>query len=86
MRKCTKCGNIIEARINGEPLSYIIGDFDENEKVNSADVIYLLWHTFLPDRYPVVQNADFNNDGKINSVDVIYLLWHTFLPDKYPLN
>ena len=86
VRKCTKCGNIIEARINGEPLSYIIGDFDENEKVNSADVIYLLWHTFLPDRYPVVQNADFNNDGKINSADVIYLLWHTFLPDKYPLN
>ena len=86
VRKCTKCGNVIEARINGEPLSYIIGDFDENEKVNSADVIYLLWHTFLPDRYPVVQNADFNNDGKINSADVIYLLWHTFLPDKYPLN
>ena len=67
-------------------IDVIPGDINEDGNVNSADVIHLLWYTFLPERYPITQNADFNNDGKINSADVIYLLWHTFLPERYPLN
>ncbi len=67
-------------------IDVILGDINEDGNVNSADVIHLLWYTFLPERYPITQNADFNNDGKISSADVIYLLWHTFLPERYPLN
>ena len=44
----------------------IRGDINGDEKVNSDDAVYLLRHTFLPDRYPVGQSADVNGDGKVN--------------------
>ena len=63
----------------------IRGDMNENGKVDSDDAVYLLRHTFLPNRYPVTQSADVNGDGKVNSDDAVYLLRHTFLPGRYPL-
>ena len=64
---------------------YPIGDFTNDNMVNSEDVIYLLWHTMFPESYPVEAPADFTEDGKVNSEDVIYLLWHTMFPEGYPL-
>jgi len=61
------------------------GDLNGDDSVNDDDVILLLWHTLLPDLYPISAEADFNADGNINDEDVIYLLWHTLLPDLYPL-
>ena len=61
------------------------GDLNGDDSINDDDVILLLWHTLLPDLYPISAEADFNTDGNINDEDVIYLLWHTLLPDLYPL-
>ena len=64
---------------------YIPGDIDGEEGISNKDAIYLLYHTFLPEKYPVNQNCDYNGDGVIDNKDAIYLLYYTFLPDKYPL-
>jgi len=68
-----------------EKSAYIRGDINIDYSVNDDDVILLLWHTLLPDMYPIEGEADFNYDGSVNDEDVIYLLWHTLLPDMYPL-
>ena len=64
---------------------YILGDFNQDEKVTDSDAIYLLYYTFFPDEYPLNQEADFNRDGKVTDSDAIYLLYYTFFPDEYPL-
>lgn len=63
----------------------LLGDVDKNDKVNEDDGIYLLWHVFFADDYPVDTHADFDNNGKVNEDDAIYLLWHVFYPQDYPL-
>ncbi|MDD6484370.1 MAG: DUF6273 domain-containing protein [Clostridiales bacterium] len=65
--------------------SYIEGDVNGDDSVDSDDAIYLLYYTLLPEDYPINQNGDFNGDGEVNSDDAIYLLYHTLLPDSYPL-
>ncbi len=67
-------------------VSYISGDIDGVEGVTDRDAVYLLYHTFLSDIYPVNQDCDFNGDGEVNDKDAVYLLYYTFLPDLYPIN
>ncbi len=64
---------------------YLLGDFDGNLSVDSNDAIYLLWHTFMPNLYPIYQNPDLNGDMVLDSNDAIHLLWHTFTPEFYPI-
>jgi hypothetical protein len=52
---------------------------------NSADAIYLLRHSIMPEMYPLSQAADVNGDGAVNSADAVYLLRHTIMPQAYPL-
>ena len=71
-------------------LDYVIydavpGDMDDNGVLNDRDVIYLLRHIYMPNKYPVKIEVDFYVDGKINDQDVIYLLRHIYMPTKYPL-
>ena len=61
------------------------GDVDGVEGVTDADAIYLLYHTFYPDEYPIEGECDFNGDGELTDADAIYLLYYTFYPDEYPL-
>lgn len=75
-RICDICGN----------KDYITGDLDGIPGVTDADAVYLLYHTFLSDIYPVNQDCDFNGDGEVNDKDAVYLLYYTFLPDLYPIN
>ena len=62
--ECDICGNkrsgLAEHTFVGEdPCSlcgappYVIGDLDGVEGVTDADAVYLLYHTFLPDLYPL---------------------------------
>lgn len=62
------------------------GDVNGDNSVDSDDAIYLLYHTLLPDSYPINQNGDMNADGSVDSDDAIYLLYYTLLPDAYPLH
>jgi surface protein len=64
----------------------IPGDVDGNDAVTSDDAIHLLYHTFLPDEFPVNQDCDFDGNGVVDSDDAIYLLYYTFMPDEFPLN
>ncbi len=66
--------------------AYIPGDVDGVESVTDADAVYLLYHTFLPEQYPVNQPCDFDGDGQVTDADAVYLLYYTFLPDEYPLH
>ena len=67
-------------------VKYVAGNVDDDTEITDRDAVYLLYHTFLPDIYPVNQDCDFNGDGEINDKDAVYLLYHTFLPDLYPLS
>lgn len=69
-----------------EQPQYTPGDIDGVEGVTDRDAVYLLYHTFLSDIYPVNQDCDFNGDGEVNDKDAVYLLYYTFLPDLYPIN
>lgn len=64
---------------------YTPGDLDGDEGITDSDVLYLLKHTFRPEKYPVNQPCDYNGDGEITDADAVYLLKHIFRPEKYPL-
>ncbi len=66
--------------------TYLIGDVNDDGKVNSADAVYLLRHTMRASKYPISQSGDMQGDGKVNSADAVYLLRHTMRPSKYPLS
>ena len=64
----------------------LIGDVTLDGKVTEEDGVYLLWHTFFPEDYPLETYADFDKDGKLDEKDGIYLLWHVFFAEDYPLS
>lgn len=64
----------------------LIGDVDGNNKVNEEDGIYLLWHIFFPNDYPIETFVDFDKNGELSEDDAIYLLWHVFFAEEYPLS
>ena len=70
--------------------TYLLGDVDDDDDVDSDDAIYLLYHIFFEDtgEYPIYQRCDFNGDGIVDSDDAIYLLYHIFFFEdtgEYPL-
>ena len=64
----------------------LVGDLDGDEVITDSDVLYLLKHTFRPEKYPVNQPCDYDGDGMVTDADAVYLLKHIFRPDKYPLS
>ena len=66
--------------------SVIRGDFNGDDIVTDADAVYLLFHTFFPETYPLNQDGDVNGDGTVTDADAVYLLYYTFFPETYPLN
>ncbi|MBP1567016.1 MAG: hypothetical protein J6U36_00045, partial [Oscillospiraceae bacterium] len=57
----------------GEPAEAIVGDVDNNEVVNTRDLIALKRYLLLADKEAPV-NGDINGDKAINSVDLIRLV------------
>ena len=68
--------------------SRLSGDLDQSGSVDADDAIYLLYHVFFPDCYPLpdLENPDYNKDDKVNLDDAIYLLYHVNFSDAYPLH
>ena len=66
-------------------ITYTPGNIDGDDEITDRDAIYLLYHIFYPDLYPISQPCDFNGDGEVNDKDAIYLLYHVFYPDLYPI-
>lgn len=64
------------------------GDLNEDGTVDTQDAIYLLFHAFFPELYPVPAGmaVDFTKDGSVTVEDAIYLLFHSFFPDLYPIS
>ena len=75
---CNECGF----------LRIVPGDVDENNTVTEDDAIYLLYHVFFVDRYPVPEhhNPDYDKDGDVDIDDVFYLLYHSYFPDRFPID
>ena len=61
-------------------------DLNGDGALNSRDAVYLLYHSLLPEQYPVAGQCDYDGNGEVNSDDAILLLYHTMLPEQYPLN
>ncbi len=64
----------------------LTGDLDSSGNVDENDALYLLYHTFFPNEYPLNQDCDFDDNGKTDEDDAMYILYYTFFPNEYPLN
>ena len=76
---------VVNATEPTPPADVLQGDLNTDNLITDADAIYLLYHTFFPNDYPLNQNGDFNGDNLITDADAIYLLYHTFFPNDYPI-
>lgn len=65
--------------------SLLHGDTDGDGCLSVEDAVYLLYHTMLPEMYPLTQGSDMNRNGTVDGDDAIYLLYYCLLPDLYPL-
>ncbi len=68
--------------------TYALGDANGDGKVNSDDVIYVLYNSLNgAEQYPLAGACDFDNDGVITSADAVYLMYNTVYGDKeFPLD
>lgn len=68
--------------------TFAMGDANGDGKVNSDDVIYLLYNSLNgEEQYPLIGGAcDFDSDGVITSADAIYLMYNVVYGDEeFPL-
>lgn len=64
---------------------YTPGDVDGVEGVSADDAIYLLYHVYFGEQYPVNQSADMDGNGEVDADDAIYLLYHVYFGEQYPI-
>ncbi|MBR3144583.1 MAG: peptidoglycan DD-metalloendopeptidase family protein [Clostridia bacterium] len=65
--------------------NYVSGDTNGDDRVTDQDAIYLLFHVYFEDEYPVNQPCDFNKDGNVTDQDAVYLLFHVYFEEEYPI-
>ncbi len=78
-------GTDLGAFPSGEP-TLLLGDLNEDSRVNVADAVYLLVYMFLDGAPPwCMALADMNGDERMNVADAVYLLGYLFLNGPAPL-
>ena len=60
-------------------------DINGDGITTADDAIYLLYHTMLPEDYPLDSVTDIDRNGAVDGDDAIYLLYYCLLPELYPL-
>ena len=84
-KKCTNCAKA--------------GDLDQNGVFELDDAVYLLYHTYFPERYALpahgdhqeencqgcLEAGDLDQNGVLNLDDAVRLLYHLNFPEAYPL-
>ncbi len=83
IEKGTDSNSVLDDFINF--IKTVLGDLTGDSTVTVDDALYILWHTYMPNKYPLSQACDYNKDGSVTVDDALYILWHTFMPNKYPL-
>ena len=81
----TACGEELSRETVTVPALAVPGDLTGDDDVTDDDALYLLYHVFFPEDYPVTQNCDYNGDGDVTDDDALYLLYHVFFPEDYPI-
>ncbi len=72
--------------INEGATTYICGDFNNDGKINSVDIVYLTNYIFKAGPSPnPVWKGDVNADGKIASNDIVYLINYVFKSGPKPI-
>ncbi|MBE7001717.1 MAG: hypothetical protein E7421_03330 [Ruminococcaceae bacterium] len=64
---------------------FVRGDIDGDSQVNRNDVISLLLHVTMPNRFPLNAEADFDGNGLVTRDDIIRLLLYVTMPNRFPL-
>lgn len=76
-----------------------VGDLDQNGTFDGEDAIYLLYHSFFPERYALPDHddhreedcdgclrvGDLDQSGAVDPADALHLLYHLNFPERYPL-
>jgi len=64
----------------------ICGDLNQDGKINSADVVFLINYLFIQGSTPPwpKSRADLNGDGNVNSSDVVWLINYLFIQGQAP--
>jgi hypothetical protein len=65
---------------------YLRGDANNDQVINSADVVYLINYLFIngPEPKPFLWIGDVNWDGNVNVADVVYLINYLFIGGPPP--
>jgi hypothetical protein len=63
----------------------VCGDVNGDASLDESDVLHLLRHTLMPDKYPLSDSADLDGSEVEDIDDVILLFNHLKNPDEYPL-
>lgn len=75
------CVNVLERNCCATP-----GDANHDDKMNIADITYILSRIFLPGAPPACcREADPNGDGRMNVGDVVYLILRIFAGGPPPV-
>lgn len=62
------------SEIGLDQVCYLPGDANSDGEVHVNDAFYVLYHSLMPDDYPMNHSGDYNADGVIDKTDALLVL------------